>query len=208
MGDCVERVGDGDYTCRDRNPPALEMPGIPLSIPALVMRQHAAREVGIERRERSEYLRAALGMRHHCAAFSRRESGLFVKDVGDCLVDFADVVKESDSLYAVAGPLVKVGGLSEYQGKVSNAPNVSAGHGIVGVDGAEQSLEGGRSETFGANPYASLMDDQASDRYSYGEWRELQHCLLSWQEAYVGGNTVTLTSEVTLGNGRHRQGNR
>ena len=173
--DRVEGVGDRDDARAQRNAPALEVPGVAGAVPSLVMRQHALGKIGIEMLQRREDVGAAPGVRHHRAPFRRREPGVVVKDVGDRLVDLADVVEQCDALDAVTRALVHVGRIGENQRIVGDAPDVGAGDGVVGVDGVEQRLERGGAEPLGVLARAAFANHQSAGEEADTERGQFGH---------------------------------
>src|SRR5688572_11380821 len=103
-------------------------------------------------------------MRHHGAPLLRRELGWIVKDVGERFVELSDVVEERDSLDTVQSLLVEPSGFAEEERVSRNTTDVSAGDGIVGVDGVEQCLERGRAKAFGVGANAMFAIKQPTRR--------------------------------------------
>ena len=161
MSHSIERIGDRNHPCGDRNAPTFEMPRITGAIPSLVMREHAFGKIGIERAKRLEHIGPSARVRHHGAPLRRRETALFVKDVVDRLVNFSDVVKERDTLDAVPSSLVELSCVGEYQRVVRDSSNMRAGDGVIGVDSREQRLEDRGAESFGADPESPLPHHEA-----------------------------------------------
>src|SRR5512141_801561 len=122
------------------------------------MGEHGSRQSRIKRRERSQHVGPALWICHHRSPLVRRESRVFVEDVSECLVNLADVVKESDTLDASANSLVESGCVAENQREARNPPNVRAGYGVIGVDRIQQSLQRRRSEALGMDTRTPLTD--------------------------------------------------
>ena len=71
VGDRVEGVGDRDDARRERDAAALEPARIALAVPALVVREHAVGEIGIEGAQRLEHVGAARGVRGDGAPLGR-----------------------------------------------------------------------------------------------------------------------------------------
>jgi len=96
--DRVVRVGDGDDARGERNAASLQAARISGAVPALVVREHAFGEVGVEALQRLEHVRAALRVRGDRSAIGGGERRVVVDDVEQRFVDLADVVKESDAM--------------------------------------------------------------------------------------------------------------
>jgi len=97
-------------------------------------------------------------MRHHRAALCWRELAALVKNVGDGLVNFADIVEERDAFHARARSLIQFECLAEYERIPRHSANVCAGYSIVRIDRVEQCLERRRSEALRKNAMTSLAN--------------------------------------------------
>jgi hypothetical protein len=101
MCDRVEGVSDCDNPGSHWNACPLEPLRISTSIPSLVVRHDALTEIRIENRYRCEHVCALFGMLPHGAALLRAQFGRFMENVEERFIQFADVMKESDSLDTV-----------------------------------------------------------------------------------------------------------
>ena len=139
----------GDDARRERNAASLEPARIALPVPALVVREHAVGEIGIEAMQRLEHVGARGGVRGDGSTIGGGELLVVVDDVEERFVDLSDVVEERDALDALALVLRELGGVAEDERIGRDAPDVGAGLGIVGVDGVEQRFERRGGEPLG-----------------------------------------------------------
>jgi len=155
-GDGIERVGDGNDACGERDAASLQLPGVAGAVPPFMMVEHAARELRIEPVEWREDVGAPLGVGEDGAALRGRELAVVVNDVEERFVDLADVVKQGNALDASGVVLIESGGFGEDECVVGDAPDMGAGFHVVCVDGVEEGLEGGGGEAFCALSSRSL----------------------------------------------------
>jgi len=149
-GDRIDRVGDRHDPRGERDRRAADPPGIPATIPALVVREHAALQFGIERRERGEDGGAAPRVGGDCRALRRRQSRPVVDQVEERFVDLPDVVEEGDALDDVALARREVGRLRDDERVARHAPHVRARLRVGGIDGVEERFEHRRRQPLGA----------------------------------------------------------
>ena len=175
MRDGIEGVGERDDPRRQRYALAAQPPRISGAVPALVMRDHTFRELGIERGERSEYLGAALGMRGDCLTLGGREIGVLVNDVEQRLVDLADVVKERDALDVLFLVIIEMRGVGEDEGVGGDTTNVGASFGVVCVDRVEEDFQARRGDAFARLAPAVLPDEVSASEDAGGESGDRTH---------------------------------
>src|SRR5205823_14859878 len=94
----VECVGERDDASGEWNAASAKSGRIAGTIPAFVVRENSFGQIRIKRRDRRQYLGAALRVRRDRTAFGGREMRVLMDDVEERLVDFPDIVKEGDSL--------------------------------------------------------------------------------------------------------------
>lgn len=160
--DHVEGVGDRRDSREERNPPAGKSPRVSGAVPSLVMRKHAARELGIERRKRCEDVGATPGMGEDCAPLVRAEACPIMDGVDQGLVDLADVMEERDSLDGPHGVRVEVRGIAEDQRVARDSSQVLARFVVSRLDGVQQGLERRGGQTFGGRA-ANVLDAEEGD---------------------------------------------
>ena len=175
LGDRVERIGDCNHSCFERNTFAFDASRISAPVPSLVVRKHCSRQLRIERREWREHVGAPLGMCHHDAPLGWCEPGRFMEDVGYGFVDLADVMKQCDALDAATRSLVEISGGAQYQSVAGDATDVRAGNSIVGVNCVQERFERGGTEALGMNARAPLSDQQSAGDDSKNKWSRLEH---------------------------------
>jgi len=158
----VEGVGDGDDTGRERNATPPESTGIAVSVPPLVVCEHAVGEIGIETRQRCEDVGADGRVRGDGSAILGAEWLIVADDVDEGLVDLPDIVEEGDTFDALALVLRELGRFTEDERVRRDAAYVRTRLGIVGVDGVEQRLERCRGEPLGDAP--GLLTTNEDDR--------------------------------------------
>ena len=105
----IERIGDRDDACFDRDHVALQFSRIASAIPSFVVRENSPGQIRIERGQRLENFCAFARMRHYGIALASREPLCVVHDIRDRSVDLADVVKEGDALHTALLALVQIG---------------------------------------------------------------------------------------------------
>jgi len=172
---CVERVGDRHHARGDGNGGSAQLPWITGPVPSLVMRQDALGEVGIERRERSQHVRATLWVRLHGTQLLRRQVRVIVNDVEQRLVDLSNVVKQRDSFDGGLLVRIEIGGVREDERITRDAAHVAAGFGVVRIDGAEERLQDGGGESFCGKAVMALAHEEHAGG---GSRRELEHSAL------------------------------
>ena len=166
VSDRVEGIGEHNDSRRKRNAIAADSFGISGAVPSFMMREDTLLEIGIEWRERRKDFGAALRMSEDGSPLFRTEMCLLVGDVEEGLVNLSDVVKERDVLDDFSHMLVEVHRVGEYEGVGGDAAHMSAGVGIVGVDGIQECLHirGGESLRGGAT--MSLTYDEGAGQNS------------------------------------------
>ena len=88
----------GDDARRERNAPSLEPARVAGAVPALVVREHAVGELGIEATSGASTSAPRCGCVAIALALGGRERLVVVDDVEERLVDLPDVVEERDAL--------------------------------------------------------------------------------------------------------------
>ena len=101
-------------------------------------------------------------MRHYRAALLGRELRRIVEDVGERLVELADIVKKRDTLDAAERSLVEPGRFAEYERIGRDPAHVRAGNRIIGVDCVEESFKRCRAEPLGSRASAVLAIQQSA----------------------------------------------
>lgn len=176
MRDGVERVGDGDDARLDGNVFGNELARVPRSIPALVVREHTVGQVGIEEGQRLEDLGASLRVRRDQTALLRRHLGVvIVHDIEERFVNLPNIVEERDALDAPDGGLIEPRGTRECHAIDSDASHVRSRHGVVRIDGVEQSLERGGGEACRPLGLAMLPNEERPNTGAEGEKNRLSH---------------------------------
>jgi hypothetical protein len=94
---------------------------------------------------------------HDGASFIKGKLLRLLHDISYRFVDFSDVVKQCNTLYAVLHSFVEIRGARERQCILRNSPNVSARLGIVRIDCIEKGLEAGCAESFEGDALTSLV---------------------------------------------------
>jgi len=150
--DRVDRVGDRHDPRGEWNRRAADASGIATTVPALVMREHAALELGIEGGERREHGGATARMGRDRLALGRRQARPIMDQVKERLVDLADVMEERDPLDHVALARRQVGGIGDDERVAGNAPHVRPGLRVGRIDRIEERFEHRRRQSLGATP--------------------------------------------------------
>jgi hypothetical protein len=158
VGDGVKGVGEGNDARGEWNLRAAKAAWISRSIPPFVVREDAVGEIGVEWRQRGEHLGATCGMGGDLTSLGVGEFRALVDDVEQCFVNLADIVEESDALDAAALVIVQLGGVGEDERVCGDTADVRTGSRIVGVDGIQERLESGGSESFGGVTASALED--------------------------------------------------
>jgi len=114
-------------------------------------------------------------MCHHRYTVGRSERGFIVENVGDRLMDLADVVKQRDTLDTGARSLVEPGRPREDERAAGNTADMRAGHRIVGVNRVKKRFERCGAESLSADARAPLPQQQSASGESKKEWSELEH---------------------------------
>ena len=165
----VECVGQRDDASEQRDLRATRPMGITATVPSFVMTHHALREVWVERQQRSQYVGTALGMSDDGAPFRRCQVCVLVNYVEERLVDFADVVKERDSLDDLPFMFVEISGIREDERVSGDASDMGASLGIVRVDGIEKGFHAGRGESLGGFTTAPFSEQVCASENTGGE---------------------------------------
>ena len=151
------------------------MAGISLTVPSLVVRKNANRQLRVERTKRAQYIRSLSGVAHDRSTFFGSQLSRVADYVRDCTVEFAHVVKKRNALDTSLAPLVEISGNRKCQRVFRDPPDVSSGFRVVRVDRVEKCLEARCTEAFQRSTLAAFsVIERASN--STGEKRQvLQH---------------------------------
>ncbi len=134
----VEGIGETHDPRQQRDPPALEPPGITLPIPPFVVGHHPVRQFRIERRERRQDIASPTRVRGDGATLLGGESAVIVSNIKQRCVDLSDVVKECDPLECPLLMGVQTDGVTEDEGIPGHAPHMLTRFLIIGVDRVQQ----------------------------------------------------------------------
>ena len=100
-----------------------------------MVRQHALGELRVETAQRREDVRAAPGVGRDRTTLVGSEPPLLVNDVEERFVDLPNVVKEGNALNHAAFAVAESRGVGDDERVGRDAPDVSAGLRVIGVDG-------------------------------------------------------------------------
>jgi len=140
-----------------------------------VVRENSFGQLGKKGRQRLENIGAAARVLHYRAPFFGSELLWFLHDVGYCLIDFPDVMKERNTLNPVLHSFVEISGACKSQCILRNASNVRAGLRIVCINGIEERLETGGAESFESNALTTLIVVEHARRSSRNEREITKH---------------------------------
>jgi hypothetical protein len=159
--DRVEGVGDAYDAGWQRNLASAQPARVAFPVPPLVVGQDAVAQVPVEESQRPKDFGAATRVRGNKAPLAGAQRGALMDDVEEGRVDLPNVVEECDPLEAAAGVVVQLGRASDDERVRRDAPDVSAGGVVVGVDRVEESLERCGGKTLALADFAPAAEDDS-----------------------------------------------
>jgi hypothetical protein len=200
----IERVGDRHDARGEWNALATQVTRVAAPVPPLVVGQDSIWQLGIERGERRQHVRAAARVRGDLASLCRGEARRIVDDVEQRLVDLADVVKQRHALYRAALTLGQAGRVGDDQSIRRNPTDVLPGLRVVGLDGVENRFQARSREAFDGLASSAFTIGQHAGDDGRGEGDRAIHReeLTEWRmpaPSHILGRTLVWASPVDQG---------